>query len=143
MSLRYELRIVKSRPVQDIGASCRLCTLVPYISHASVYATCPPMSPQFQSLHSNIRRCVCLYSDGCEVCSSWNTSPYSPSEVNRRFGGTYTSSRCFLLVTMSYSAYSTLKMEATCSSETSVDFQRATFRYITEESILFVYLQFV
>jgi hypothetical protein len=42
---------------------------------------------------------------------------------------------CFMLV--SYLAYSsTLKMEATCSSETSVDFQRITRRYIPEERAL-------
>jgi hypothetical protein len=35
---------------------------------------------------------------------------------------------CFMLV--SYLAYSsTLKMEMTCSSETSIDFQRSTLRY--------------
>jgi hypothetical protein len=32
--------------------------------------------------------------------------------------------------------YSTLEMEAICSSETSVDFQRATLRYIPEDSAL-------
>jgi hypothetical protein len=43
--------------------------------------------------------------------------------------------RAFTLV--SCSAYSsTLKMEAMCSSETSVDFQRTTRRYIPEDSTL-------
>jgi hypothetical protein len=38
---------------------------------------------------------------------------------------------CFTLV--SFLAYSSaMKMEATCSSETSVGFQRATRRYVTE-----------
>jgi hypothetical protein len=37
---------------------------------------------------------------------------------------------------VSCSAYSTLKMEATCCSETSVDFQRTTRRYIPEDSTL-------
>jgi hypothetical protein len=38
---------------------------------------------------------------------------------------------------VSCSAYSsTLKMEATCSSETSNDFQRITRRYIPEDSTL-------
>jgi hypothetical protein len=38
---------------------------------------------------------------------------------------------------VSCSAYSsTLKMEATCFSETSVDFQRTTRRYITEDRTL-------
>jgi hypothetical protein len=40
---------------------------------------------------------------------------------------------CLTLV--SCSAYSTLKMEAICSSETSVDFQLATRRYIPEDSV--------
>jgi hypothetical protein len=44
-------------------------------------------------------------------------------------------------VLVSYSAYSsTLKMEAICSSETSVDFQRATRRYIPEDSTLHPYI---
>jgi hypothetical protein len=34
---------------------------------------------------------------------------------------------------ITYSACSTLKMEAICSSETSADFQRSTRRYITED----------
>jgi hypothetical protein len=37
---------------------------------------------------------------------------------------------CHLLSCMAYT--STLKMEAICSSESSVDFQRTTRRYITE-----------
>jgi hypothetical protein len=32
---------------------------------------------------------------------------------------------------------STLKMEATCSCETSVDFQRTTLRYIPEDRTLY------
>jgi hypothetical protein len=38
---------------------------------------------------------------------------------------------CFMLV--SSVAYSTLKMEAICSSETSIDFQRITLRCIAED----------
>jgi hypothetical protein len=72
--------------------------------------------------------------------------PCSPLKVNQRFGGTYRlhiqgkrSKLClppaFMLV--SCSVYSpTLKMEATCSSETSVDFQRTTWCYIPEDSTL-------
>jgi hypothetical protein len=42
---------------------------------------------------------------------------------------------CFMLVScLAYS--STLKMEVTCSSESSVDFQRITWRYIAEHRIL-------
>jgi hypothetical protein len=70
-------------------------------------------------------------------------------EINQRFGWT---SRLHLqsrrtsqirnqheagttkISSLAYS--STLKMEATCSSETSVDFQRATLRYITEGKTL-------
>jgi hypothetical protein len=46
----------------------------------------------------------------------WVIIPYSPLKVNRHFWGTYRQN-----------------MEATCSSETSVDFQRTTRRYITED----------
>jgi hypothetical protein len=45
----------------------------------------------------------------------------SPLEANRRFGGIY----CL--------NYSTLKIEIICSSETSVDFERSTWRYISED----------
>jgi hypothetical protein len=42
---------------------------------------------------------------------------------------------CFMLD--SYLAYySTLKMKAVCSSETSIDFQRTTWRYIPEDRLL-------
>jgi hypothetical protein len=41
------------------------------------------------------------------------------------------------LMQVSFLAYSsTLKMEAICSSEASVDFQQATRRYIPQERIL-------
>jgi hypothetical protein len=56
----------------------------------------------------------------------WDITPCSPLKVNRR---------AFTLV--SCSAYSSiLTMEAICSSETSVDFQRTTRRYIPEDSTL-------
>jgi hypothetical protein len=41
---------------------------------------------------------------------------------------------------ISCSAYSTVKMEAICSSETSVDFQRTTRRCIAEDSVIHVYI---
>jgi hypothetical protein len=42
----------------------------------------------------------------------------------------------FILI--SYFAYSSaLMMEATCSSETSVDFQQTTWRYIAEDRTLY------
>jgi hypothetical protein len=62
------------------------------------------------------------------VCSSifWDIMPCSPLKVNRRFGGICGLRR------QCYSSYSsTLKMEATFSSETSVDFQLTTQRYRT------------
>jgi hypothetical protein len=77
-------------------------------------------------------------------------TPCSPLKVNRYFGGTCClhlqgrkigqarnqrepeSKQSFTLVScLAYS--STLKMEATCSSETSADFQRTTRRYISED----------
>jgi hypothetical protein len=59
----------------------------------------------------------------------WDITLRSAVKVGWRFGG-----KCGLLFfTLVYLAYSpTLKMEATCSSETSVDFQRTTRRYIPE-----------
>jgi hypothetical protein len=52
----------------------------------------------------------------------WDIMPYGPLKGNRHFGG------------LVYS--STLKMEETCSSETSVDFQQTTQRYILEDKTL-------
>jgi hypothetical protein len=67
----------------------------------------------------------------------------SPLKVNRRFGETCplylqgrrkSQARNQSLLTASCLAYlSTLKMEATCSSERSVDFQQITGRYIIED----------
>jgi hypothetical protein len=51
----------------------------------------------------------------------WNITPCNPLSVNRRFWGTYRL---------------TLKVEAICSSETSVDTQRITLRYIPEVDTL-------
>jgi hypothetical protein len=62
----------------------------------------------------------------------WDIIPYSPLELDRRLGGTCRlhlqgrriSRAHTCLMQISCSAYSsTLKMEATCSSETSADFQ--------------------
>jgi hypothetical protein len=77
-------------------------------------------------------------------------TPCSPLKFNRHFGRTCRlhlqsrkigqarsqlepdSKQSFMLVScLAYS--STLKMKATCSSETSVDFQRTTQRYIPEK----------
>jgi hypothetical protein len=74
---------------------------------------------------------------------SWDIKPCSSLKLSRRFGGTCRlhlqgrrisqarnqhKAGGFLLV---YS--STLKRKATCSSETSVDFQRTTQHYIPED----------
>jgi hypothetical protein len=82
----------------------------------------------------------------------WDIIPGSPLKVNRRFGGTYRLhlqqetimkqevrramlATCFTLV--SYLLYSsTLTMEVTCSSETSVEFQQTTQRYSPEDRTL-------
>jgi hypothetical protein len=79
----------------------------------------------------------------------WDITPCSPLKVNQHFGGTYSlqlQGRRISLARnqrgsgwqakpastlVSCSAYSsTLKMEVICYSETSVDFQRTTQRYI-------------
>jgi hypothetical protein len=73
----------------------------------------------------------------------WDIMQCSPLKVNRRFGKVFRLqlqvrrissallSTCFLLVScLAYS--STLKMEATCSSEKWVGFQRTTRLYIPE-----------
>jgi succinylglutamate desuccinylase len=69
---------------------------------------------------------------------SWNITPWSPVKVNRLFAGKrhlhfqgYLLRGDFLLTYLSF-----LKMEATYSSEISVDFHRATRRYIPENTTL-------
>jgi hypothetical protein len=81
----------------------------------------------------------------------WDITPCSPMKVNRRSGGTYrlhlqgrriswaktqqSLAPAFTLV--SCSAYSSsLKTEAICFSETSVDFQLTTWYYIPEDGTL-------
>jgi hypothetical protein len=79
----------------------------------------------------------------------WNITPCGPLKVNQRFEGTrrlHLQSRrinrprnqCEISSKQrSCLAYSsTLKMEATCSSETMVDFHRTTRRYIPEYWLL-------
>jgi hypothetical protein len=83
----------------------------------------------------------------------WDITPCSQLKVNRRFGGTYRLSlqsrricqarnqeslpHVFTLVScLAYS--STLKMEATCSSETLVDFQLTTRYYSLEARTLHI-----
>jgi hypothetical protein len=61
---------------------------------------------------------------------SWDIKPCSPLSVNRALLATF-----FTLVScLAYS--STLKMEATYSSEMSVEFQRTIWRYIPEGKTL-------
>jgi hypothetical protein len=73
----------------------------------------------------------------------WNITPCSPLRVNRRFGGTYRLhlqaplATCFHAGFLAY--FSTLKMEAICSSEKSVGSQLTTRRYIPEDGTLFLY----
>jgi hypothetical protein len=72
-------------------------------------------------------------------------APCNPLKVNRRFGGTYRlhfrveypeqETRVKAGGKVDY--FSTLKMETTCFSETSLDFQQTTRRYIPEDSILY------
>jgi hypothetical protein len=57
-----------------------------------------------------------------------------PTEQNLNF----TSYIASAFTQVSCLAYSTMKMEAICSSETSVDFQRTTRRYIPEDSTLHI-----
>jgi hypothetical protein len=95
------------------------------------------------------------HSDGYVSTITWDITPSSPLKVNGRFDGKYRvyfrglrirrtgnqresrwqAEPAFTLVSCSVYS-STLKMEAIYSSETSVDFQRTTLRYIREVSIL-------
>jgi hypothetical protein len=76
----------------------------------------------------------------------WDMTPCSPLSFKRRFGGTY---RLHLqgginkfslppacLLVFAVLIYSTLKMEAICSSETSIETQRTTRRHIPEDDTL-------
>jgi hypothetical protein len=87
-------------------------------------------------------RTECMYV-GSEVLTAvvmkstifWDITPCSPLTVRRNMSPTSACHPAFTLV--SCSAYSSiLKMEATCSFETSVDFQQTTRRYILEDSTL-------
>jgi hypothetical protein len=75
----------------------------------------------------------------------WNIMMYSPWKVNRHFEETCCLhfqgrriSRGLFATLVSCSAYSfTHKMDAICSSEIFIDFQRTTRRYISQEIVLF------
>jgi hypothetical protein len=78
----------------------------------------------------------------------WDVTPCSLLRCKRRFGGTYRlhlqgrrnfqqEPACHLLTCWSLLKFSsTLKMEAICSTETSVDFQQTTRRHIPEHDTL-------
>jgi hypothetical protein len=86
----------------------------------------------------------------------WDIIPCIPLKVSRRFGGTYRlhlqsrrirevrnryeacSRQCFTLVSF-LDYYSKLKIETTCSSETSVDFQRTARRYVSTNITLQIF----
>jgi hypothetical protein len=67
----------------------------------------------------------------------WDVAPCRSCEMNRRFGGTYRLYDCYLLALVpSLADFSTLKMEAIRSSETSVHFTGSTRPHILEDGIL-------
>jgi hypothetical protein len=69
----------------------------------------------------------------------WDITPCSPlSQPTFRRNISPPSSTCHLLSRwfLAHLMFSTLKMEAICSSETPVDFQRTTRRYIPEDGTL-------
>jgi hypothetical protein len=59
----------------------------------------------------------------------WNITPCSPLKINRCFAGKCQTVSCWFPVCL------TVKME-TCFSETSIDFQWTTRRYIPEDRTL-------
>jgi hypothetical protein len=92
-----------------------------------------------------------------QFCLVRGITPYSSFKINRRFGGTcclslgskkkpkknpswivrWTWSACHLLqADVFINLFFDLKMEYTCSSETSVDLQRTTCRVVPEEGIV-------
>jgi hypothetical protein len=62
----------------------------------------------------------------------WDMTPCNPLSFIRRFGGIYSLLACWFAEPIS----STLKMEAICFSETSVETQRTTRRHIPEDNTL-------
>jgi hypothetical protein len=76
----------------------------------------------------------------------WDITPYSLKKVNRRFGRTcrlHLQSRRISQARNQresrWQAERTLKMEAACSSETSVDFQQTPRRYIPKDRNLHIF----
>jgi hypothetical protein len=80
----------------------------------------------------------------------WDITPCIMLKVNRRFVGTYRLhlqgrriSRARYREKHTANRSSTLKMEATCSAETSIDCQRTTRRYIPEDgALLNIHMEF-
>jgi hypothetical protein len=69
----------------------------------------------------------------------WDITPCSPLSVNRRFGGTYRlhlQGRRIRRARNQCESRWQAELEAMCSSETSVDFQRTEQRYIPEDGTL-------
>jgi hypothetical protein len=66
----------------------------------------------------------------------WDVTPRSLFRCNRRFGGTYRPLATCLLAGLAEMFSSTLKMEATCFSETSVASQQTTRHHIPEDHTL-------
>jgi hypothetical protein len=69
----------------------------------------------------------------------WNTMQRSPLKVNRRFGGTCRLHRHGRRISQARNQRESrwqAKMGVICSSETSVDFQRTTRRYIAKDRTL-------
>jgi hypothetical protein len=70
----------------------------------------------------------------------WDITRCSPFKIHQSFGGTgciHLATHFMLVPFLAYS--STLRVEATCSSEMSVDFQWTTLRYIAEDRTLEFY----
>jgi hypothetical protein len=78
----------------------------------------------------------------------WDVTPCGLLKVNQRFGGTcrlHLQSRristCFHAGFLCLAYSSTLNIEATCFSETSMEFQTARRRYIPEDRTLYNHLR--
>jgi hypothetical protein len=80
-------------------------------------------SPSNKMNRIETKRSVRNMSESLKSTITWDITQCRPLKVNRRFRG-------------SYSLFLDLKMEAICSSETSVGFQRTTRRYILEDCTL-------
>jgi hypothetical protein len=95
------------------------------------------------SIEINVRKSRGSLGGGMKSSILWDITRCSPMKLNRRFRATYCfhiQSRLRLVPAFTliccWTYYSTLKMEAICSSETSVHFPRTTLRYIPEDSTL-------